>query len=234
MIGMRQSFRISALIAALLSLLITGAAPGATITVNSLADPGAPGICALRDAIAASNTKTATNGCSAGSGNDIIDFDVKGTISLENPLPTVRDQLSISGPASPGITIDGGSKVRMVQVALHATLNLKDLTIANCLSDLAGAILNNGILRITNSRVSGNRGFSSEYLSLGGAIVNYGKLMIANSTFSGNSADTAGGIYNKEAATLTVINSSFSGNSATYSGGGIYNYGTLTVTDSTF
>jgi hypothetical protein len=35
----------------------------ATITVNSLADPGAPGICALRDAITAAITSLPQNGC---------------------------------------------------------------------------------------------------------------------------------------------------------------------------
>jgi CSLREA domain-containing protein len=36
-----------------------GVAQAATITVNSLADPGAPGICVLRDAITAANSHNA-------------------------------------------------------------------------------------------------------------------------------------------------------------------------------
>ncbi len=49
----------------------------------------------------------------------------------------------------------------------------------------------------------------------------------------GNVSGDGGGIFND--GTLTVTNSTFSGNSAVDGGGGIYNSGgTLTVTDSTF
>ena len=47
----------------------------------------------------------------------------------------------------------------------------------------------------------------------------------------GSASGNGGGIYNS--GTLTVSNSTFSGNSAGY-GGGIYNSGTLTVSNSTF
>jgi hypothetical protein len=84
-----------ALGAVLFTALLAGAASDAgawaTITVNSLADPGKPGICALRDAITAANTMTATNGCSAGNGNDTIKFSVTGTILLASTLPEVID-----------------------------------------------------------------------------------------------------------------------------------------------
>jgi hypothetical protein len=84
-----------ALGAVLFTALLAGAASDAgawaTITVNSLADPGKPGICALRDTITAANTMTATNGCSAGNGNDTIKFSVTGTILLASTLPEVID-----------------------------------------------------------------------------------------------------------------------------------------------
>jgi hypothetical protein len=78
----------------LIGLLFFGRAYAATINVNSLADPGGPSICALRDAITAANTQTATNGCAAGSGNDAIQFSLPGnavTIQLQSPLPQVTD-----------------------------------------------------------------------------------------------------------------------------------------------
>ena len=50
-----------------------------------------------------------------------------------------------------------------------------------------------------------------------------------------NGDDTSGvfggGIFND--GTLTLTNSTVSGNTATYYGGGIYNYGTVTLTNST-
>ena len=62
-----------------------------------------------------------------------------------------------------------------------------------------------------------------------GARVNLNGLTIANGGFGGGGS--AGGIYNL--GTLTVTNSIFSGNDAA-EGGGIANGGTLTVTNSTF
>src|SRR5262249_39112286 len=111
--GEKRGLRIWALSTALLSALLVGMASDAgawaTITVNSLADPGRAGICTLRDAITAANTMTATNGCVAGKGNDTIQFSVTGTILLASTLPEVDDsQLTINGPALPSVTISGG------------------------------------------------------------------------------------------------------------------------------
>src|SRR6516162_4838556 len=94
MIDKRVGLRLCELTASLLGVLVCGAALAATITVNSLADPGAPGICALRDAITAANTMTTTNGCAAGTGNDAINFSVAGTITLSSlcrKLPRLHD-----------------------------------------------------------------------------------------------------------------------------------------------
>jgi hypothetical protein len=84
MIGRR-----SILVAAIAAVVLAAAprAPAATITVDSLADTGAPGICVLRDAIIAANTKVATNGCATGTGNDVITFSVTGLIVLASTLP---------------------------------------------------------------------------------------------------------------------------------------------------
>ena len=100
-------------IAIALAPMLNATARAATITVDSLADTGAPGICVLRDAITAANTMTATNGCVAGTGHDTIDFSVTGTIFLGSTLPEVTDSLlAIIGPASPGIIIDGAARCR--------------------------------------------------------------------------------------------------------------------------
>jgi CSLREA domain-containing protein len=181
--------------------------PAVTITVNSLADPVDLGKCTLHDAIMAANGMKAVSGCPAGSGNDTIQFSVTGTIKLASTLPTITDpQLTINGPASPGITIDGQNKVGVMQVASGATLNLNNLTIAH--------------------------GFMAE--GEGGGIFNFGTLTVTNSTFSGNSASVGGGISNSNVATLTITNSTFSGNSSSGDGGAIVNLGPLTITNSTF
>jgi len=236
-------------IAVVFVLTLSTAAGAAIIVVNSLADPGAKGICALRDAITAANKMTKTNGCVAGTGNDTIQFSVTGTIHLASTLPQVTDRrLTINGPASPGITIDGGQKVQVMQVALGAMVNLSNLTIAHG----NGGIDNSGTLTITNSTFSGNGAnigggienetgatltvtsstFSDNSASGGGGIENSGTLTVTNSTFSGNSAFGNGGAIGNS-GTLTITNSTFSGNGST-NGGGIYNSGTLSVTNSTF
>jgi len=141
----------------------------ATITVTTLADPtGAAGTCTLRDAIRAANTMTATNNCPAGTGNDTIVFQpgLTGTIMLASTLPAIvnGETLTIQGP---GITIDGGGTVQLMQVNTGATVSLQFLT------------LENGIL-------AGASGSGS--IEQGGAIYNLGTLTISNCTLSNNQA----------------------------------------------
>jgi hypothetical protein len=217
--GRKQGLRVCALSAVLVSALLVGSPYDAkgwvTITVNSLADLGTPGICALRDAINAANTRTATNGCAAGNGNDTIKFSVTGTILLTNTLPEITDsQLTINGPASPGITISGDGKVQVMQISSTATLTLKNLTIADGFAesdDGAGGLVNQGTLTVTNSIFSDNIGGEN---SGTGAVVNLATLTVINSTFSDNKTGLeggpVGGIYNL--GTLTITNSTFSGN----------------------
>ena len=168
--GSKRGLRLCAFVAVLLSGLLAGTASDAgawaTITVNSLADPGEPSICSLRDAIIAANTQTVMNGCAAGNGHDTIQFSVTGTILLASTLPEITDsQLTINGPVAPGITIDGGNQVGVMQAASGAALSLKTLTIAHGFAGfpppvgetlLAGGIVNEGKLTVTNSSLSGN------------------------------------------------------------------------------
>jgi hypothetical protein len=231
--GGKQGLRAYTLGAVLLGLLLVGVASNAgawaTITVNSLADPGKPGICALRDAITAANTMTATNGCTAGKGHDTIKFSVTGTIRLADTLPEITDsQLTINGPVSPGITISGGGKVQVMQVAPDITLNVNKLKIANGFisNNSGGGIVNQGTLTLTDSTFSGN-----STGNLGGGIFNLGgTLTVINSTFSRNSGSVGAGIYNGS-GTLTVTNSTFTGNSGSQ---GIGTVGTATIIASTF
>ena len=114
-------------------------------------------------------------------------------------LPEVTDsQLTITGPAAPGIIIDGGGNpfevflmqgVQVMQVASGVTLNLKQLTIADGFSfDPGGGIRNDGTLTVSNST------FSGQFLRFSDATtndVNLTKIGTGTFTLSGNGANAS-------------------------------------------
>jgi len=215
---------------------------GASITVNSTEDTAVAGDghCTLREAINNANADGDTTGgdCLAGSGADIIDFSVSGTITLGSTLPAISGDLSIEG-AGQSVTISGNDAVRVMVVNAGVTVELRDLTVANGFStNGGGGIANSGTLIITNSTFSSNTASGGgPGASGGGGIANFdgGMLTITNSTFSGNdTARSGGGIANF--GTLIITNSTFSDNIGSKSGGGIANFGggTLSITNSTF
>jgi hypothetical protein len=100
-----------------------------------------------------------------------------------------------------------------------------------------GGVYTAGLLRISNSTLSGNTATSVFSYAYGGGIYNWGTLTVIDSILSSNSSvpfegdvGYGGGIYNND--TLTVSNSTLSRNFASY-GGGIYNNQTLTLSNST-
>ncbi len=99
-----------------------------------------------------------------------------------------------------------------------------------------GGIDNQGTLTLINCTISNN----SATLSHGGAIYNIGTVTMDNTTIAGNAAmasnSLGGAIYTVSGRTVTIRNSTITGNSVnmqgTGDGGGIYNYGTVTATNS--
>ncbi len=206
-------------------------ASGNTITVNTTDDPGGSTECSLRAAINNANNKTSDSNstCSAGTGQDTINFSVSGQITLGSALPAIANSspgsLTIDGTGQ-AIAVDGANSFQVLTVNSGATLILNDLKIAD---GIGGAIGNTGTLTISQSTVTANTGSGSS----GGGISNTGALTVTNSTFSGNSASEGGGIYND--GTAIVTNSTFSGNGCGNEGGALFNEGgSLTVANSTF
>ena len=219
--------------------LIALSTQAATITVINTNDSGAG---SLRQALADTND------------GDTIDFAVTGTITLTTDELLVDKSITISGPGSDNLTVDGNHASRVFHVSSGVTATVAGLSITNGgeVPGAGGGIYNDhSTLAIDHCTVSGNHG------SVGGGVYNDGysgtaTLTVTNSTFSGNSVGapymvgSGGGIYNNASygsATLTVANSTFSGNSAGYLdygwGGAIYNDGslgsaTLTLNNSTF
>ena len=207
------------------------------ITVDSISDGSSAGICTLRAAIDSANNHTPDGGttCVAGTGDDLIDFNLSGDIMLASTLTvtnTSPNSLTIDGTGQT-ISIDGQTSVQPFSVSTSATtLNLNDLTITNGKAlGGGGGVVNSGTLTVNDCTFSSNHANA-----IGGAINNSGTLIVSNSTFSSNSATGAlggGAIYNAASDVLGVTNSTFSGNSAD-DGAAIISDGIASITNSTF
>jgi uncharacterized repeat protein (TIGR01451 family) len=161
-----------------------------------------------------------------------ITFSVTGTISLSNEL-VIDKNLTIQGPATPGLMISGSNTNRVFNIQSGMTLLISDLTIANGKASTGGGgIRNDGTLTITGSTITNNT--TPDGADATGAVN------------GGNSGD-GGGIYNT--GTLTLINSTLSGNQTgrggdnlsggtgnggnSGNGAGIYSTGTVLLTNTT-
>jgi hypothetical protein len=208
--------------------LIALSTQAATISVTNTNDSGAG---SLRQAIA-----DAVNG-------DTIEFGVTGTITLMTGELLVNKNVTLNGPGSDQVIVDGNHASRVFHVSGGVTATIAGLTITNgSASDWGGGIHNDqSVLTVNNCKIVGN--FA---LGWGGGIFNdswvtSATLRVTNSTLSGNSAGsigsgTGGGIYSDGShgnGTMEIVNSVISGNSA-HVGGGIYNsHSASTVSNST-
>ncbi|MGC1322760.1 MAG: right-handed parallel beta-helix repeat-containing protein [Candidatus Udaeobacter sp.] len=157
------------------------------ITVTNTNDIG-PG--SLRQALAVAHD------------GDRIIFTVSGTIILTSGALVVASNVTISGPGSNHLSIDGNQASLVFGIFPDKTATISDLTIRN---GQTGIWNDGGTLTVSNCAVSGN----SE-----GGLFNGGVLTVSNCDVSGNLY----GIYNSQYV-LTVIHCDISGNSY-----GIYNY----------
>ncbi|WP_406694879.1 choice-of-anchor Q domain-containing protein [Singulisphaera sp. Ch08] len=220
-----------------------------TLVVTTLADTVGSGL-SLRSAIDYVNNIDPV-------GDDTIIFapGLTGTIVLAGAaLPTIVGDVTIVGPGSRVLTIDGqgvaGSGILSVApgavvfvsgltltngraesggaIFNAGTLTLADLTISNSTASLTGGGIYNktgATLTLTRSTISGNTS------GVGGGIISYGVMALTNCTVSGNSATFGGGLFNAD-GTATIASSTIAGNSASLSGGGIASTGSLTLTNS--
>ncbi len=184
------------------------AKPNATIVVDGA-------VCTLADAITAANTDTATGGCQAGSGADVIDL--QADVNLTSALPGFASAITLNGNDHT-IQRTGGEPFPVLKAVVAAS----DLTLNNATISGGSLGIENawGKTTLNNVTLTGNSGL---------AIYNVQATMtLSNSTITGN---TAGAIFNYY-GTMTVINSTVAGN-----GGGISNRGmgraTLVVQNST-
>jgi hypothetical protein len=193
-----------------LTILLLMATPvQALITVANTSDSGAG---SLRQAIA-----------DAASGEE-IQFGVTGTITLTSGELTIGKNLTITGPGSGSLSIDGNNASRVFYInSSTVTVNMSGITVTNGNSaNWGGGIENEGTLNLSDCVISGcsANGAGNGY---GGGLDNYqGTVTVTGCTISGNSSTTDGGGLATYGGSITLTECTVSGNSSD-NGAGISN-----------
>jgi len=167
-----------------------------------------------------------------GAGEEIT-FSVTGTITLTSGHLAIDKNLTITGPGTDQLSIDGDASSRIFQIgtsSTNPTITITGLTMTNGNADYGGGIFNySDNLTLENCTISGN-----SVSDWGGGMYNDGCFdssspTLTNCTISGNSAfNDGGGMYNLGyvgTSSPTLTNCTISGNSAFNDGGGMYNLG---------
>jgi len=136
----RTLFLIALIVAAAVGLASLN---GATITVVNTNDSGAG---SLRQSLASA------------SDGDTIDFGVTGTITLMTGELLVDKSITINGPGSDHLTVDGNHASRVFHVSGGVTATIAGLTISNgSASDWGDGIHNDqSVLTVNNCSIVGN------------------------------------------------------------------------------
>jgi len=201
----------------LLSAGISSNVSAATITVTSTGDSG-PGT--LRNAI------------STASAGDTIVFNLTypATITLSSQLVISCLNLTITGPGADKLTINGNNLCRVFYVNSGVTVTIQGITVANGNADNGGGLLNDSgtVITVNNSTFSGNHAS----VHGGGLYNDGGTISVIDSTISNNTAVWFGGAVENDVGEMTISGSTIIGNSSGVYGG-IDNYGTMEVLNST-
>ncbi|MEP7041981.1 MAG: choice-of-anchor Q domain-containing protein [Dokdonella sp.] len=188
-------------------------------SVSNCNDSGAG---SLRDAVAAAASDDTINLSSL----------VCSTITLTSgAIPVIVTNLTISGPISGALTLDGGGTDRVFSHTGGGQLTLQNLTLTHGLAaDKGGCVYSSGSVKLQSSHVTECTVEVASGFAFGGGIYTHYDLDLEASTIAANSVRSAvagasgGGVF--AGRTLTAHASSISGNSAGSStgsyGGGAY------------
>jgi hypothetical protein len=225
------------------ALLLATGAQAATINVDGVT-------CTLNDAVTAANTDTATGGCDAGSGADVLELPVEATLNITATV-SIESEVTINGnnsrikPTNPGayttirvyyggnlnlndaIVSDGNATIGGGISVFNSSLNLNRSTVEN---NVGGGVTFIGSSGTVNESTITNNTSSPGYAYYGAGIaVSSSNVVISNSTIS-NNENTAtnvggGGVwatnYRSAPLDLSIVNSTISGNLANNRGAGI-------------
>ena len=218
--------------------------------------------CILQNAITSANSDTATGGCTAGSGDDIINLaSVQFQIRLTATLPQITSTITLEG-ANQSVTTDEITRIFRVSSAGSLTINdltmsgsrvtngdggailneggtvtINNSTIKDYLANNGGAIKSSGTLTISNTAIKDTVTGYAQVTTKGGALyITGGSVTITNSAISGSIAEQGGAIY-LEAGSLTISNSTIANSNRANNIGGAgginVNGGTATISHTT-
>jgi hypothetical protein len=198
-----------------------------TFTVLNLLDTGTG---SLRAAVAAAN---------ANAGADVIDFAVSGTIGLTSGQLDVTDSVTINGPGTGALTVDGAGRSRVFAIAGTPTVTIANLTVTNGRtygSPGGGISMAGGTLTLDRVAVSGNHASGVVGGSYGdggdgaggGIYVAGGTLTLDQCTVSGNIARGGAG-SGEESGSISEVG----GDGGDGAGGGLYVAGGTVVINQT-
>lgn len=201
----RAHFKKSALASALLLELAVGA-QAANIAVDGTT-------CNLADAITAANTDAVAGGCTAGSGDDVLDVDIAGSPFTQTAaLPALTSNITINGngaiierdagaPEFPLIYINGGNVTINQATITGGSISPNNFGGGVVVRPASSVQINDSIISgnnggavwlynaapssINNSVVENNMANAGQYYN-GAVSINGGYLDINNSTITGN------------------------------------------------
>jgi hypothetical protein len=171
---------------------------------------------------------TIQSAVTAANPNDIIDVGA----GIFNETISINKSLTFQGVGAKDTYVDGGDSGPVFTISNNVTVLISDMTIRN------GATTGNGggILHNANTLTVENVTFNSNDADgNGGALYNNGGTMtLIDISISSSNAIDGAGIYNHDGGTVEIVDSTVDSNTATGDGGGIWNNGTLTVTNTIF
>jgi CSLREA domain-containing protein len=219
---MHSTARLLALSLCVAGLALPAAADASVLHVTTTVDIGDPtpdggcnhgpgGACPLREAVDEANSALRP-------ADDTIELQ-PGTYSFAPGAPPLTEgfyngKLTIVGGTGRDTTIDGADQGRIFTVATGGSLELRELTLRDGKSDLAGGgIRNEGTLVLVDMAL-----VSNEAKAAGGAVSSNGTLKVDRVTFFDNRSNDVGGaisvarINGTNPGIATITNSTVGGN----------------------
>jgi len=175
----------------------------ATITVTNLSDNGGPG--ELRAAISTANTDSAADTITFASG-------LTGIITLDSSLPTITASVTIQGPGSSIIAVDGGVTSRILHIdAPGNTITISGLTLQHA-GDLTGVqsggavLLDSGRMTIADCDLRNNTTQYGAALFVAGGDATIDTCQFTQNWAAAGTVYVVGGSATLENCTLTTNN----------------------------